>query len=130
MKKILTVLFCMNIIFQVYSTEYTMNEMPVYGGKHTPTVPENLRMSEGAVQLGWKYYYQGDYKTAIKRFNQAWMFNRKSIGAFYGFGLIMGQRSRKEEPIKNLKASILYLTHVSHFLLQKCDFTLKIFFLP
>ena len=96
-----------------------MNEMPMYDGKHTPKVPENLRMSEGAVKLGWKYYYQGDYKTAIKRFNQAWMFNRKSIGAYYGFGLIMAQRSRKEEPIKNLKSSILYLTKASELANKK-----------
>lgn len=119
MKKRLTILICLIISLQVYSADYSMNEMPMYDGKHTPTVPENLRMSEGAVRLGWKYYYQGDYKTAIKRFNQAWMFNRKSVGAFYGFGLVMGQRARKEEAVKNLKASILYLTKANEYSLHK-----------
>ena len=89
--------------------ERPSNEIPMYGGQQEPDVPHNKTYSESAARLGWQYYYKGDLDTAIKRFNQAWMFDRESIDAFWGFGLIIGQRSRHEEPEKNLRESANYL---------------------
>jgi len=89
--------------------ERPINEMPMYDGKHDPEVPENKEVSKGASDLGWKYYDKGDYDTAIKRFNQAWMFNRNNPEAFWGFGVIMGIRAMEEDPEKNLNESIQYL---------------------
>jgi tetratricopeptide (TPR) repeat protein len=86
-----------------------MNEMPMYGGKHNPTVEQNKKFSASAAKLAWQYYYKGDLDTAIKRFNQAWMFDRDSIDALWGFGLIMGQRASQELPEQNLKESIRFL---------------------
>lgn len=45
----------------------------MYGGQHDPSVPENKKFSKDAAELGWKYYREGDYDTAVKRFNQAWV---------------------------------------------------------
>ena len=71
------------------------NELPMYGGEYEPTYIRIPEASEKALKLGWKYYYAKDYDTAIKRFNQAWMYNRESAGAFWGFGLITAQRAEK-----------------------------------
>lgn len=86
-----------------------INELPMYGGKHDPQVRQNSLFSKDAAQTGWRYFYQGDYDTAIKRFNQAWMFDRENAEAYWGFGLIMGQRASQEEPKNNLKESIRFL---------------------
>ena len=61
------------------------------------------------MSLGWKYYYKGDFDTAIKRFNQAWMFDKNSFEVFWGFGLIMGQRAETENTEENLKQSVSFL---------------------
>lgn len=88
---------------------YEMNEMPMYNGEHDPAIPENKEASDRAVELGWQYYYKGDYSAAMKRFNQAWMSNRENPGAFWGFGVLMGVRATIEEPEKNLLESIKFL---------------------
>jgi len=85
------------------------NELPMYGGLHNPTVEQNNEFSKSAVDLGWKYFYQGDLDTAIKRFNQGWMFNRENPDVYWGFGVIMGARASLEEPEKNLNESIRLL---------------------
>lgn len=81
----------------------------MYGGNHNPTVEQNKEFSKSAVDLGWKYYYQGDLDTAIKRFNQGWMFDRENPEVYWGFGLIMGQRASAEDTEGNLKESIRFL---------------------
>ncbi len=83
-----------------------INELPMYGGQHSPNVEQNRDHSQSAAKLGWEYFYKGDLDTAIKRFNQAWMFDRESVEAFWGFGLVMGRRAQKEDAEKNLRESI------------------------
>ncbi len=92
-----------------YAEDRPLNEMPMYNEQHNPDVEQNKEFSEGAAKLGWQYYDKGDMDTAIKRFNQAWMFDRESVDAFWGFGLIMGQRAMQENPEYNLRESIKYL---------------------
>lgn len=101
---ILVFLFCFSA-----RAERPMNELPMYGGQHNPAVERNTKFSHGATQRGWKAYYQGDYDTAIKRFNQGWMFDRDNSEVFWGFGLITGQRAFQEEPEQNFEDSIKYL---------------------
>jgi len=33
--------------------------------------PEMKKFAPGAVELGWKYFHQGDYDTALRRFEMA-----------------------------------------------------------
>ena len=106
MKTTLLLLLCAPILA---FAERSINELPMYGGQHEPTVEENKEFSSDAAQRGWKAYYQGDFDTAIKRFNQAWMFNRENPEAYWGFGLIMGQRASHEDTKENLEESIRYL---------------------
>ncbi|MEO0452945.1 MAG: hypothetical protein AAFY98_02250 [Verrucomicrobiota bacterium] len=89
--------------------ERPMNELPMYGGQHDPTVERNPDFSKDVAKRGWKAYYEGDLDTAIKRFNQAWMFDRENPEVYWGFGLLMGQRASQEEPKANLEQSIRFL---------------------
>lgn len=86
-----------------------INELPMYGGEHDPQVEPNSQMSKDAAQAGWRHYYQGDLDTAIKRFNQAWMFDRENAEVYWGFGLIIGQRASQEYAEGNLKESVRLL---------------------
>lgn len=92
-----------------FAAELEMNELPMYGGQHDPQVEPNKENSQSAAELGWKYLYRGDLSTAMKRFNQAWMFDRKNPSAFWGFGIIMGRRAESGDTEKNLEESIKLL---------------------
>lgn len=109
MKRIIPALIVGIVLSQLAMSERPPNEIPMYGGEYNPTVDENPVMSQDATSRGWKAYYQGDFDTAIKRFNQGWMFNRENPDVYWGFGLIMGQRASTEETEKNLKESIRFL---------------------
>lgn len=93
-----------------FATDRPSNELPMYGGEDKSHIEPNEYFSKGAARLGWQYFSSGDYDTAIKRFNQAWMFDHNNVEALWGFGLIMGQRATEEEPLKNLNESVRYLT--------------------
>jgi tetratricopeptide (TPR) repeat protein len=109
MKKIIVFLISACLLSQFAWAERPIIELPMYGGKHNPTVERNVGFSQDATQRGWKAYYQGDLDTAIKRFNQGWMFDRENPEVYWGFGLIMGQRASQEDPEKCLKESIRFL---------------------
>ncbi|MGD9873048.1 MAG: tetratricopeptide repeat protein [Kiritimatiellia bacterium] len=65
--------------------------------------------SREAAKLGWQFYYQNDFSTAMKRFNQAWLLNSNNPEAFWGFGLIIGQRASRQEAENNLNESVRFL---------------------
>jgi tetratricopeptide (TPR) repeat protein len=44
--------------------------------------------SEVLVNLGFHYYYQGDIKTAMYRFNQAWLLDPENENALWGFASV------------------------------------------
>jgi len=109
MKKIAAYVIGACLLSQLAWAERPMNELPMYGGQHNPAVARNVEFSRDAAQRGWRAYYQGDFNTAIKRFNQGWMFDRENPEVYWGFGLIMGQRASRENPEENLKESIRFL---------------------
>lgn len=92
-----------------YADDRLSNEMPMYGGADKSHIQPNIDFSKSASQLGWDYLAKGDTDTAIKRLNQAWMFDHKNAAALWGFGAVMGMRAEQEEPIKNLKESVKFL---------------------
>lgn len=49
------------------------------------------KASEHMVELGWKYLYGDDIKTAMYRFNQAWLMDSTNENAYWGFGAIYSQ---------------------------------------
>lgn len=106
--KLLTIITLCSIAL-IAKAEHAINELPMYGGQQEPQVDRNEESSRGAAKLGWKYFYKGDLATAMKRFNQAWMFDRENPEAYWGFGLIMGRRSESEDPEVCLRESIKFL---------------------
>ena len=86
--------------------DHAEEEMPMYNGEHGPLAPKNLTFSQDAADRGWKYYESGDYATAMRRFNQAWLLDSDNAEAYWGMGLVIGQRARKEEPETNLESSV------------------------
>jgi len=106
---ILAVLGTMLLTAAVSAQDGPIDTLPMYGGKHKPTVPENKEASRTAAELGWEFYRKGDLDTAMKRFNQAWMFNRRNAEAYWGFGLIMARRADETRPEHHLKESIRLL---------------------
>ena len=64
------------------------------------------KASEHLVQLGFKYLYQSDLKTAMRRFNQAWLLDPTNENSFWGFGAVYFMFDDKEEALKQLKKGL------------------------
>ncbi len=86
-----------------------MEGLAMYGGEHNPEVEPNKDYSQSAAKLGWDYFYKGEPDIAMKRFNQAWMFDRDSVDALWGFGVVMGARAAQEDPEHHLRESVRFL---------------------
>jgi tetratricopeptide (TPR) repeat protein len=100
------------------------NESPMYGG--LPRTPEEKQADdefiktategpggreEGAkamIMMGWKFFGEGDFKTAMQRFNQAWLLTPDNADVFFGFGHILLQQGQSEKAKEMLdKAELL-----------------------
>lgn len=46
------------------------------------------KAAEALVALGFKYLYSGDLKTAMYRFNQAWLLDSKDENVYWGYSVI------------------------------------------
>jgi len=44
--------------------------------------------SDQMIDLGFRYLYRGDLKTAMSRFNQAWLLDESNSDIFWGFGAV------------------------------------------
>ena len=77
--------------------------------------------SSVAVQIdnAWRYYYNNDLKTAMKRFNQAWLLNPEYPDSYFGFASLLESQKNPtganhyykigiEKDIKNDRAEICY----------------------
>lgn len=51
--------------------------------------------AEHATKRGFQYSRRGDYATAIKRFNQAWLLDPEYGGAYWGFAVILFERDKE-----------------------------------
>ncbi len=56
--------------------------------------------SDDFVQIGWEYFYKKDFKTAIKRFNQAWLVKNNNPNAYWGFSYLAGAQGNCVESLK------------------------------
>lgn len=99
---------------------WTENEMPMYGrsqsslsdvgeDKSENEEKQDRERSKELSAIGWKYFYAGDSKTAIKRFNQAWLLYPKNPSVWWGFGVIMGKRGEEKKEEKFFLESIEFL---------------------
>jgi tetratricopeptide (TPR) repeat protein len=100
-----------------------INEIPMYGGIEFTSEQKEINdkfiqavvkqygnrkaAAEDAVRWGWNYYNEKhDPKTAMKRFNQAWLLDPNNAGAFFGFGFLMAEKGKEDEAIAYYKKSM------------------------
>ena len=62
--------------------------------------------SEHLISLGFNYLYQGDLKTAMRRFNQAWLVNNKNENSYWGFASVYFMFNDSEEALKQLNKGL------------------------
>ena len=53
--------------------------------------------SESAAKAGWGFLRRGDWKTAMRRFNQAWLLNPDYYEAYGGFAVILDQQGNFQD---------------------------------
>lgn len=58
------------------------------------------------VGLGFNYMQQGDIKTAMYRFNQAWLLDSLNANALWGFGAVYAYFGQTEEQINQYNAGL------------------------
>ncbi|MDB5118443.1 MAG: hypothetical protein JWQ79_3935 [Mucilaginibacter sp.] len=77
------------------------------------------KASEHLVTLGFKYLYQGDVKTAMQRFNQAWLLDNKNENAYWGFGSVYFMFNDYDEALKQLEKGLALNPNSSNILTDK-----------
>ena len=73
------------------NTQKTSHEIATNAQFVNSIVEAGNSKSEGALQmirLGFDYLYKGDLKTAMYRFNQAYLLNPKNSGVYWGYGAV------------------------------------------
>ncbi|WP_210462303.1 tetratricopeptide repeat protein [Rufibacter roseolus] len=99
--------------------EKQINLLPMYGGKPKPknllaldkkflaTVDKGggtrAENSKYFSDRGWQYFQQGDFATAMFRFNQAWLLDSTNSKSYWGFGLICGMLENYDDALVHLQ---------------------------
>ncbi|MGB3211405.1 MAG: hypothetical protein WBB19_11930 [Desulforhopalus sp.] len=109
--KTILILFSLFLFSIAQASDRPVNEIPMYGGQDKSHIQPNAELSQNASNTGWEYLMKGDVDTAIKRFNQSWMFNHNNADALWGFGIITLHRGNilQEDSLYNLTESVRYL---------------------
>lgn len=58
------------------------------------------------VDFGWRYFYNNDLQTAMKRFNQAWLLNAGYPDTYFGFAALLDMQGNKTESEKFYKLGL------------------------
>jgi len=77
------------------------------------------KASDHLVRLGFTYLYRGDFETAMKRFNQAWLLNPKNENVYWGYGSVYGSFSDYTEALKQFDKGLLINPNSSAILTDK-----------
>jgi len=79
------------------------------------------KASESVVKRGFDYLYKGDLKTAMYRFNQAWLLDPTDENAFWGFAVIYFNFKDYKEALKQLEKGLLINPKSSNLLTDKAS---------
>jgi len=52
------------------------------------------------IDRAWRYFYNNDLKTAMKRFNQAWLLDPEYPDSYFGFAALLEMQDNKEEAVR------------------------------
>ena len=77
------------------------------------------KASEHIVKIGFDYLYRGDIKTAMYRFNQAWLLDPKNEDAYWGFAVVYFSFSDYDEALRQLEKGLLINSNSSNILTDK-----------
>lgn len=80
---------------------------------------DHLKASEEVVKLGFDYLYKGDIKTAMYRFNQAWLLEPKNENAFWGFSAVYFTLGDHEKAMEQLNEGLILNPNSSNLLTDK-----------
>jgi Tfp pilus assembly protein PilF len=72
------------------------------------------------VNHGWAEFRKKDFKTAMMRFNQAWLLDAENGDTYYGFALVLSERKAPAAEIEKLFLTALSKANVS--ILARVDY--------
>jgi len=67
------------------------------------------------IKTGWNYFYNNDYDTSMKRFNQAWLLNPNLYEIYWGYGNLIAIKGNPKEAIKYFDIAKKYNPENSDF---------------
>lgn len=100
------------------------SEAPMYGGLNHQAIPEMKAIddaliegttkefgsreaaSERFVEQGFRYYFQDDLSTAMKRFNQGWLLNPNNPNVFHGYAAVLNDQDNHCEARKMIERAL------------------------
>lgn len=62
--------------------------------------PNRTAAMNDRIKSGWKYFYENDLDTSMKRFNQAWLLNPQSYEIYWGFGNVVAMKGKPKDAIE------------------------------
>jgi len=75
--------------------------------------------SDSVIKRGFDYLYRGNVKTAMYRFNQAWLLDPKNENVYWGFGAIYFSFNDYEEALKQYEKGLRINPNSSNILTDK-----------
>jgi len=122
----LTILVLLLLLFSCHTAEKCpddVNLLPMYGEqarceeqlnidkKFIAECDTEFKNRKEAAQYyvgkGWENFHQADYKTSMKRFNQAWLLDSLNADIYWGFGNLLGIQRKFQASQPFLEKSIL-----------------------
>lgn len=79
------------------------------------------KASEVLVGLGFNYLYKGDLKTAMFRFNQAWLLDPTNENSFWGFGAVYSSLGNFPDALKQYEEGLLINPKSTNILTDKAS---------
>src|SRR5437773_10514899 len=68
--------------------------------------PGMKKFAPGATELGWKYFHEGDYDTALRRFQMAIRHDNDYAPAYYGIAYVYSNQGRLDDAIKYYRETL------------------------
>ena len=112
MKKLMLFTFLLLLTFVSNATGQAINELPLYGGAKKTVCQKQAdkefvnkvvkfkgsheNAAKDLVMRGWQALSKGDFKTAIKRFNQAWLVYPENGEIYWGLAITQAQQGKFE----------------------------------
>jgi len=77
------------------------------------------KASEVLIKLGFDYLYRGDFRTAMYRFNQAWLLEPKNENVFWGYSAVYFTLGNHEMAMEQLNEGLILNPNSSNILTDK-----------